>query len=331
MKAAQGPARSATYPEIVRLPLPASTPANVRRLSLANLLANAGLIVTGGAVRLTGSGLGCAEWPTCNDGNIIPTSADPIHTYIEFLNRTLTFVLIVIALSTWLVIRRLAVPRKDMSRLAFMIGMGIPAQAVIGGITVLTGLNPYSVMAHLMLTMVLIYWCAVLYHRARRLDRVVPEYASRGTHWLARLLMIATYLTMGLGTFVTGSGPHSGDPEAGRTGFDPALLSQLHADAVFLLVGVSITLLVLSMVLHAPGLRRAAGLLVALEAAQGVVGYTQYFTGLPEILVGVHLALSGAVMAAASFTAEELRYVRFARSKKDAEPAERQVTAGSAE
>ncbi len=298
---------------------------------MANLLANIGIVVTGGAVRLTGSGLGCAQWPTCNDGNIVPTAEDPIHTYIEFLNRTLTFVLVIIALGTWLVVRRLDPPRKDMSRLAFMIGLGIPAQAVIGGITVLTGLNPYTVMAHLMLSMVLIYWCAVLYHRARHLDRVVPDYAGKGTHWLARLLMTATYLTMGLGTFVTAAGPHAGDPEAGRTGFDPALLSQLHADAVFLLVGVSLTLLVLSVVLHDRSLRAAALWLVAVEVAQGVVGYTQYFTGLPELLVGMHLVLAGAIMAAASFTAEELRYVRPGKVRPPAGPAAETLSVASAE
>lgn len=302
------------------LRLPAPTPTNVRRLSLANLLANIGLVITGGAVRLTGSGLGCKQWPTCNDGNIIPTAEAPVHTYIEFINRTLTFVLIAIALLTWLVVRRLDPPRPDMSRLAFMIGMGIPAQAVIGGITVLTGLNPYSVMAHLMVTMVLIYWASVLYHRARRLDRAVPGYPGAGIHWLARLLLASTYLTLALGTFATGAGPHSGDPEAGRTGFDPALVSQLHADAVFLLVGISLTLLVVSLVLHSGGLRRAALLLVAIELAQGIVGYTQYFTNLPLLLVGIHLTLSGVIMAAATFVAEELRYVGTARRTPDLDP-----------
>lgn len=301
----------------MRFSLPASTARNVRRLSLANLIANAGLVLTGGAVRLTGSGLGCAQWPTCNDFNIAPTAEAPIHTYIEFINRLLTFALVAIALTTWLVIRRLDPPRKDMSRLAFMIGMGIPAQAVIGGVTVLTGLNPYTVMVHLMVTMVLIYWCTILYHRARRLERVVPDYASTPMHWLARLLMTATYLTLAMGTWVTGAGPHAGDPEAGRTGFDPALMSQLHADAVFLLVGVSIAVLVMSYILRAPNLQRAAWFLVALEAAQGVVGYVQYFLGVPALLVGVHLALAAILMIAATAVAEEIRYVRLGQRARD--------------
>lgn len=293
----------------------------MRGLTLANLVANIGLVITGGAVRLTGSGLGCAQWPTCNDGNLLPTAEAPVHTYIEFLNRTLTFVLALVALATWLLVRRLTPRRRDMSRLALLIGLGIPAQGVIGGITVLTGLNPYSVMAHLMVTMVMIYWCAVLYNRARNLDRVVPEYANKPMHWLARAVLASTYLTLGLGTFVTGAGPHAGDPDAGRTGFDPALMSQLHADAVFLLVGISISVLIVSHVLRAEKLRRVATVLVAIEVAQGVVGYTQYFTGLPEVLVGIHLLLAALLMATAAFVAEEIRYVRFAGRAKDAEAA----------
>lgn len=312
----------------MRIGLPSPTSTNVRRLTLANLAANIGLVLTGGLVRLTGSGLGCAEWPTCNEGNFVPTPEMGINTYIEFLNRTLTFVLVAIALVTWLVIRRLDPPRKDMSRLAFMIGMGIPAQGVIGGITVLTGLNPYTVMLHLMVTMVLIYWAAVLHHRARHLDRVVPDYSSTGMHWLARALLAATYLTLALGTFVTGSGPHGGDPEAGRTGFDPTLVSQLHADAVFLLVGLSIALLILSRIIGTPGLRRAAAVLFGLEMLQGVIGYVQYFTGLPLVLVAIHLTMSALVMAAATVTAEELRFVRAltARSRRGSTRADATVS-----
>lgn len=309
---------SAAYPVRVRIPLPAATAVNVRRLALANLVANIVLVITGGAVRLTGSGLGCAQWPTCNDGNIVPTAEAPVHTYIEFFNRTLFFVLAVIALTAWLVIRRLDPPRKDMSRLAFIIGLGIPAQAVIGGVTVLTGLNPYTVMAHLLVTMVIIYWCAVLYNRARNLERVVPEYATAPMHWLARAVLASTYFALVMGTLVTGSGPHSGDPRAGRTGFDPELMSQLHADAVFLLVGLSIAVLIFAHVLRADKLRRVATLLVGLELAQAVIGYVQYFNDLPELLVGIHLTLAAMLMAAATFVAEEIRYVRFnARGRTD--------------
>lgn len=299
----------------MRLRLPDPSPANLRRITLANLIANLALVTTGGAVRLTGSGLGCEEWPTCNFGHLVPTPAMGINTYIEFVNRLLTFVLVGIALLTWLVVRRLTPPRPDLARLALLVGLGIPAQGVVGGITVLTGLNPYTVMAHLLITMVLIYWAAVLHHRARAIDRVVPEYPSPAMHWLARVLLAATYLTLALGTFVTGSGPHGGDPDAGRTGFAPALVAQLHADAVFLLVGLSLAVLIIAYVLPSSGLRRAAGILVGIELVQGLIGYVQYFNSLPLLLVGIHLTLAGVTMAAATFTAEELRYVRIGRAR----------------
>ncbi|WP_228389140.1 COX15/CtaA family protein [Cumulibacter manganitolerans] len=300
----------------MRLTLPAPTAQNARRLTLANLLANIALVLTGGLVRLTGSGLGCAEWPTCNDGNIVPTPEAPIHTYIEFVNRTLTFALIVVALTTWLVLRRLSPRRPDLTRLAFLIGMGIPAQGVVGGITVLTGLNPYTVMVHMMITMVLIYWAAVSYHRARHLDRVVVDYRGRAAHWLARALLIATYLTLALGTFATGAGPHAGDPDAGRTGFDPALVSQLHADAVFLLVGLSVGVTIYARIVGRRGLIVATTLLMAVELGQAVVGYTQYFTGLPLALVAAHLVLAALVMATSTVVAEELRYVPALRADR---------------
>ena len=290
--------------------LPAATPTNVRRLTLANLIANVGIIITGGAVRLTGSGLGCAQWPTCNEGNLFPTPAMPIHTYVEFINRTFTFILVVIALLTWLVVRRMVPARPDLSRLALLVGLGIPAQAVLGGITVLTGLNPYTVMGHLMISMVLVYWATLAHHRARHLDRPVTPYRNAGMHWLARVLMAATYLTLAIGTFVTGSGPHGGDPEAGRTGFDPELISQLHADAVFLLVGVTVAILAMAYALDtSAGLRRAVVVLLAVEATQAVIGYVQYFTDLPVILVGLHLLGAALVMWAATRVYEELRYV----------------------
>lgn len=290
--------------------LPAATPSNVRRLTLANLIANIGIIITGGAVRLTGSGLGCAQWPTCNEGNVFPTPEMPVHTYVEFINRTFTFILVVIALLTWLVVRRMVPARPDLTRLAFLVGLGIPAQAVLGGITVLTGLNPYTVMGHLMISMVLVYWATLAHHRAQHLDRPVTPYRNAGMHWLARLLMFATYLTLAIGTFVTGSGPHGGDPEAGRTGFDPELISQLHADAVFLLVGVTVAILAMAFALDtSAGLRKAVITLLVVEATQSVIGYVQYFTDLPVVLVGFHLLGAALIMWAATRVYEELRYV----------------------
>lgn len=298
--------------------LPAATPTNVRRLSLAVLVTNIAIVVSGGAVRLTGSGLGCAQWPTCNEGNLFPTAEMPVHTYIEFTNRTFFFILAIVALVTWLVLRRLSPARPDLTRLALLIGLSIPAQGVIGGITVLTGLNPYTVMVHFLISMVLVFWAAKLYSRARNLERAPQSYANRGWQTLAYAMLVAAALTLTLGTIVTGSGPHGGDPAAGRTGFDPELMSQLHADAVFLLVGLSLAAYAVTLAIgNPPPLRRAVLTLLGILAAQGVIGYVQYFTNLPIVLVGLHMLGAALVMMAVTYVTEELRYVGTGRQKRD--------------
>ncbi|GAB3300342.1 COX15/CtaA family protein [Epidermidibacterium keratini] len=282
------------------------------------LITNVAIVVSGGAVRLTGSGLGCAQWPTCNEGNLFPTSEMPVHTYIEFTNRTFFFILAIVALVTWLVLRKLSPARPDLTRLALFIGLSIPAQGVIGGITVLTGLNPYTVMVHFLISMVLVFWAAKLYSRARDLERQPQPYANRGWQTLAYAMLVAAALTLILGTIVTGSGPHGGDPEAGRTGFDPELMSQLHADAVFLLVGLSLAAYAVTLAIgNPPPLRRAVLTLLGILAVQGVIGYTQYFTNLPIVLVGLHMLGAALVMMGVTYVTEELRYVGANRPKRD--------------
>ena len=280
------------------LPRPSST--TVRRLALASLVANSVIVVTGGAVRLTASGLGCPTWPRCTDTTYTPTAEYAVHGVIEFGNRLLTFVLTAVVLATLVAVWRQRPVRPGMRRVAALVFLGIPAQAVLGGITVLTGLNPWTVMGHFLLSMVLIALAVVLHRRAGEGDLpprpVVPLLLRR----LTQGLLGVTALTLVLGTVVTGSGPHSGDPDAGRTGFDPATVSQLHADAVMLLVGLTIALYVALRASAAdPRLVRATGVLLLVELAQGAVGYVQYFTGLPVLLVGAHLAGACVVLVAA--------------------------------
>ena len=275
-------------------------PATVRRLALASIVANSAIVVTGGAVRLTSSGLGCPTWPRCTDTSYTPTSEYAVHGVIEFGNRLLTFVLTAVVLATLVAVWRQRPVRPGMRRVAALVFLGIPAQAVLGGITVLTGLNPWTVMGHFLLSMVLIALAVVLHRRAGEGDLpprpVVPLLLRR----LTQGLLGVTALTLVLGTVVTGSGPHSGDPDAGRTGFDPATVSQLHADAVMLLVGLTIALYVALRASAAdPRLVRATGVLLLVELAQGAVGYVQYFTGLPVLLVGAHLAGACVVLVAA--------------------------------
>jgi cytochrome c oxidase assembly protein subunit 15 len=267
-------------------------PSLVARIALLNVVANGLIVVTGGAVRLTGSGLGCPTWPQCTDGSIIPTPELAGHGLIEFGNRLLTFALVVVAVAT--VAAVFLSVRRDLRRLAVLSLLGIPAQALLGGVTVLTGLNPWTVAAHFLLSMVLVAVATMLWLRSREVG-VGRLLVRRPLAGLVTGIAVAAGTVQVFGTVVTGSGPHSGDPGAGRTGFDPQLVSQLHADVVFLLVGLTVALLVALHATDSPArARRAARDLLVVELAQGVVGYVQYFTHLPALLVLAHMA--GAVL-----------------------------------
>jgi cytochrome c oxidase assembly protein subunit 15 len=281
------------------------TPAALSRVALANVVANGVIVVTGGAVRLTGSGLGCPTWPECTDGSIRPTPELAGHGLIEFGNRLLTFALVLVAVGT--VGAVFASGRRDLRRLAVLSLLGIPAQALLGGVTVLTGLNPWTVAAHFLLSMVLVAIATLLWLRSREFG--VGQLLVRRPFWLLTVgIAAAVAAVQVIGTVVTGSGPHSGDPAAGRTGFDPALVSQLHADIVFLLIGLTVALLVALTATDSPGrIRRAARDLLVVELAQGVIGYVQYFTHVPALLVLVHMA--GAVLITV-YTARLLWSVR---------------------
>jgi cytochrome c oxidase assembly protein subunit 15 len=283
----------------------AFSPAVVSRVALVNAIANGVIVVTGGAVRLTGSGLGCPTWPRCTGSSIVPTPELAGHGVIEFTNRLLTFVLTAAAIATVVVVVRSV--RRDLRRLALISFLGIPAQALLGGVTVLTGLNPWTVAAHFLLSMVLVAIAITLWLRSRE-PGVGQPLLQRPFVLLVAGIAVVTAVVLFIGTVVTGSGPHSGDPKAGRTGFDPELVSQLHADVVFLLVGLTVAMLVALYATGSPDrVRRAARDLLVVELAQGVVGYVQYFTNLPIVLVLVHMA--GAVLITA-FTARLVWSVR---------------------
>jgi cytochrome c oxidase assembly protein subunit 15 len=268
----------------------------VRPLGWATLVANSLLVVTGGAVRLTGSGLGCPTWPRCTEESFIPHGALELHEAIEFGNRMITFVLTAIAVATFAAAWQTG--RRDLRVLGTVLALGVPAQAVIGGITVLTDLNPWVVSFHLLSSMAII-GLAVLF--IRRIDQPSPATERGPVVVLAWTTFAAAWVVLYLGTVVTGSGPHAGDAEAPRNGLDPLQMSQLHTDAVFLLVGITIGLLV---AVHAAGgsaeARRAVRVLLAIEIGQGGIGFVQYATDLPELLVGFHML--GAAFISATVT-----------------------------
>jgi cytochrome c oxidase assembly protein subunit 15 len=280
--------------------MPGPTSRTVRRLALASLVANIAIVVTGGAVRLTSSGLGCPTWPRCTATTLTPTAEYAGHGIIEFGNRMLTFALTAVVLATLIAVVRQRPRRRPLVLLAIAVVLGIPAQAVLGGITVLTGLNPWTVMAHFLLSMVLIGLAVVLHHRTGEGDGPPRRVVKEPLHRLGLGLLAAVAATLAVGTVVTGSGPHSGDPKAGRTGFDPGSISQIHTDLVMLLIGLSVALwFALKATDAPPAVVRAAGVLLVVEAGQALIGWTQYFTHLPVILVGAHLAGACLVLIAA--------------------------------
>ncbi|WP_205855707.1 COX15/CtaA family protein [Phytoactinopolyspora endophytica] len=288
-----------------RLPLP--TERTLRGLAVASLITQAGIIVTGGAVRLTDSGLGCPDWPHCTEGSLTSTPEMGSHGVIEFGNRLLTFVLGAVALAMLLaVIRTLRSdrPRRDLLYPSIILLGVIPAQAFIGGITVWTDLNPWVVMFHFLVSAVLVGIATVLVRRSQRPAGALPPRV--GNPWLERLgllTLIGTAVAVYLGTVVTGSGPHAGDPDSKRTGLDVALVTQIHADAVLVLVGLSIGLYVAARALGSPGRTASAALvLIGVEAGQGVIGVVQYRLELPELLVGLHM-LGAALMIMAAVDA----------------------------
>jgi heme a synthase len=287
---AKRPATAAARPvgPVRWLPARVQTVGWLRGLALASVISNVVIVVTGGAVRLTDSGLGCPTWPSCTDKSLVPTKQYAIHGIIEFTNRQLTFVLAIVAVATWLV----AMALRRERRLATLAALGIPAQAVLGGLTVLTHLNPWLVAGHFLLSMAIIAVAFLLWWRVG--SDAAPYGVPAAAGWAIRAVVAVTAVTLVIGTIVTGSGPHAGDKDASgkvhRTGLDVSSLSQLHADAVMVLVGLTVGVLALLYALRAaPAVRTAAAVLLGVELAQGVIGYTQYFLDVPPLLVAVHM------------------------------------------
>ncbi|GAB6985534.1 COX15/CtaA family protein [Nocardioides pyridinolyticus] len=263
----------------------------------ASIVANIGIVVTGGVVRLTGSGLGCPTWPKCTEESFTPHGAYDLHSTIEFGNRLLTYVLVAIAVATFAA--ALQSRRKDLLTLSVVMALGIPAQAVIGGITVLTDLNPWIVSLHLLCSMAIIGIATLFLQRVRRPAPPAPAHGP--LVWLAWGTFATAWSVLYVGTIVTGSGPHAGDADAKRNGLDPLQWSQIHADVVFLLLGLTIGLLLAAMALRQPAATvRAAAVLLVVELAQGLIGFVQYFTDLPVVLVGFHML--GAALVSATVT-----------------------------
>ena len=251
------------------------------------LVFQTGIVLTGAAVRITGSGLGCPTWPECTYGSYVPVAGQAegaFHAWIEFGNRLLTFLLLFAAVAV--VIYTIKKARRDLLWRALLQVLGIFGQGIIGGITVLTDLNPLAVASHFILSIFLIAGAVSIVARGRS-----PLVSIRPTETKVKILahaqVLLTFIVIVIGTLVTGSGPHAGDLDAPRLKLDERAITWLHADAVIALLGVSLALLVLSEI--SPETKRRVKIFFAVTLVQGLVGYAQYVLGLPELLVTVHV------------------------------------------
>nr|WP_189762515.1 COX15/CtaA family protein [Streptomyces xanthochromogenes] len=267
------------------------TQRTVERAALIAVVMAVVIVVTGGAVRLTGSGLGCPTWPRCTDQSLTPTDAMGFHGVIEFGNRMLTYVLC--AAVGWAIIAaRAAKPmRRSVTRLGWAQFWIVMGNAVLGGIVVLVGLNPYTVAAHFLLSTALLAVAVLTWQRAREGDGAPRPLVGKAVVQLTWLLVAAAGTLIAVGTVVTGAGRHAGDTsEVYRIPLDWTMITQLHADLAWVVVALAVALWFVLKAVDAPaGPRARARDLFLVLMGQGVIGYVQYFTKTPEVLVGLHM------------------------------------------
>ena len=275
------------------------SPCAYRRITLAALLALVAIVVSGAAVRLTGSGMGCPTWPTCETGSLVPRGATGAHGWIEFLNRVFTgAVSIAVALAV-LGSRRRSPVRHDLTRWSWGLVAGVFAQALLGGLVVLLHVAPVAVAGHYLLSAVLVWNAVVLHHKAGEAPGRSVPCATPGLLQWSRVVVALAGIVLLTGTLVTGSGPHGGDEAADRLPFAVTSVARLHSVAVWLLLAAA-TVVVRHLARGdaAAVVVRRGNLLVAAIIAQGTLGYVQYFTGVPEGLVALHVLGSVGVWVA---------------------------------
>ncbi|WP_247045252.1 COX15/CtaA family protein [Arthrobacter rhizosphaerae] len=290
--------------------LPASVDRTVLRLAVLSLIGQTILVVTGGAVRLTSSGLGCPTWPRCTADSLVNTPEMGLHGFIEFGNRLLTFALAAVAALMLVYLWNLRKERRDLFLLALGLLASIPAQAIIGGITVLTQLNPWVVGLHFLVSMGLVVLATLLVNRAYGRTGRFRSIQLAPLPGVARPLMAAVALfsavAVCLGVVVTGAGPHAGDADAPRNNLDWDLFSHIHAVPAYLITAGSVVALYLVLRERINGpFRSAVFLLLSVTVLQAVIGFSQYYNGIPALLVGTHM-LGAALLIIAATNAADL-------------------------
>jgi len=288
---------------------PQAVDARVRFFAWASLTVQVLLIGTGGAVRLTGSGLGCPTWPQCVPGSLTNTPEMGIHGVIEFTNRALTGVVVLIAILAFLSVIRFRAERRDLFVLTLLQGLSIPVQAVIGGITVLTGLNSYIVGLHFVVSILLVVLTTMLVYRVYYGRGGGPRLMPTWYRMVAHVTSLFVAVTVVVGILTTGSGPHAGDADTPRNGLNTDLLQHLHSWPAYLTLGGTVLLVLgaFTLVGASARTRRFALILLAVELAQIAVGITQARMGLPELLVGIHMVLAAVLVGAMTAVVLTLR------------------------
>ena len=271
--------------------LPRLSPAAYKRIALVAVVLLGIIIVTGGAVRLSGSGLGCSDWPNCEPGRLTPRGASDVHAMIEFLNRMFTG-LVSVAVTVCVLGSLVRVPRRrDLMWLSLGLVAGVFAQAVLGGLTVLFELQPPLVMGHFLLSLVLLTNALVLYQRAGEPPgpgRAIVEHRVRVAD---RFLLVLAAIVVTTGTVVTATGPHGGDRKAKRFAFDLPVVARIHGTSVIILLGIVLFTVWLLRRTRAPkAVQTRLGMLLVVLVLQAVIGYVQYLNNIPELLVGFHVA-----------------------------------------
>jgi cytochrome c oxidase assembly protein subunit 15 len=268
----------------------------LRRLAATSVIANIAIIVSGGVVRVTESGLGCATWPRCTPDSLLPRPTaghETSHMFIEFGNRTITFILLAIAFLLFTATAAVRRRRPDLVRLAAVQPFGVVGQAVLGGVTVLTDLNPLAVGCHFLLSALVLLAAVVLHQRASEGDEAPRRRLAPAPYRIAQALPYVGFLVLVAGTVVTGAGPHAGDADAPRYYFSGAStienITRIHSGLVWLSVVMAVVLYVLAARQHAELVLARLRLLGVVIVLQGIIGYVQYALGVPGWLVLLHM------------------------------------------
>ncbi|WP_246490320.1 COX15/CtaA family protein [Brevibacterium oceani] len=271
----------------------------IRIAAWAMLIAQAGIILTGGIVRLTGSGLGCSDWPKCTPDSLVATSEMGIHGAIEFGNRLLAIALAILGVLIALMLWRHRKKRPDLFWLDIGLLAIVPVQAVVGGITVWTKLNPWVVAGHFVPSAIAVGVAAYFVRRTYDTGARLGTRASAPLPTLGWIILALTAVIVVFGVLTTGAGPHSGSTMSTRNGLDNIWITRAHAFPVWLLVITTVTALVLAKRKAQTAMIAPLSVLLGVEIVQGIIGYVQYFLGVPELLVAFHMIGLSATIAAA--------------------------------